>query len=143
MQTSYKYRISVRLEHRIQITTIRSRNYIICIKLKQSLDFSNESNIYLNENATLKSLIKVSGICSTWSSCLFLLSAQRYNSNSKFVCYLHFYSFFNSRGQHIIFKCLPGEPFAYIHWLSTQWIHRYGLRWVAVEEYIHMSKEPP
>ena len=46
-------------------------------------------------------------------------------------------------GSTVIFKCLPGEPFAYIHQLSTQWIHRYGLRWVAVEEYIHMSKEPP
>ena len=46
-------------------------------------------------------------------------------------------------GSTVIFKCLPGEPFAYIHRLSTQWIHRYRLCWVAVEEYIHMSKEPP
>ena len=45
-------------------------------------------------------------------------------------------------GSTVIFKCLLGEPFVYIDLLSTQWIHRYGLCWITVEVYIHMSKEP-
>ena len=104
LQNSYKYRISVRLEHRIQITAIRSRNYIICSKPKQSLDLSNESNIYLNEMVLWNHWLKWGVICITWSSCLLLLSAQRYNSNGKFICYLYSYSFVNSRGQHCYFQ---------------------------------------
>lgn len=44
------------LEHRIQITIVRNSNYIVCIKRKEFLNFSNKFKNF-NEKVTIKSLI--------------------------------------------------------------------------------------
>lgn len=88
------------LEHRIQITIVRNSNYIVCIKRKEFLNFSNKFKNF-NEKVTIKSLIDKNEMVFV---ALVHFYCQLRDTNSWARSCLHAYFFVNRRGQHSYFQ---------------------------------------